>query len=99
MRERGAHWVDPVLVAEVGFADDKAATDVVREEPPTTDTNARGQARTTTDGPHQPGGDPNTDTDEIPATATWAAPTGDELAALDELGAKGRWSIAGREWL
>jgi DNA ligase D len=115
VRERGAHWVDPALVAEVGFAewtrehqlrhprflglrDDKAATDVVREEPPTTDTsNARGQSRVTTDGPHQSGRDPTTDTDETPATATWAAPTGDELATLDELGAKGRWSIAGRE--
>jgi bifunctional non-homologous end joining protein LigD len=115
VRERGAHWVDPELVAEVGFAewtrehqlrhprflglrDDKAATDVVREEPPTTDTtNDRGQSRTTTDGPSRLGGDPTTDTDETPATATWAAPTSDELAALDELGAKGRWSIAGRE--
>lgn len=27
----------------------------------------------------------------------WAAPTDDELAALDALGAKGRWSVAGRE--
>ncbi|MGW4059453.1 non-homologous end-joining DNA ligase [Amycolatopsis sp. NPDC004747] len=27
----------------------------------------------------------------------WQAPTEDELAALDALGAKGRWSVAGRE--
>lgn len=28
---------------------------------------------------------------------SWAGPTADELAALDELGAKGRWRIQGRE--
>jgi DNA ligase D len=111
--ERGAHWVTPELVAQVGFAewtrehqlrhsrflglrDDKPATEVVREEPPTTDT-AGGRARATVDDPSQPGGDPVPDTDETSAPATWAAPTSAELAALDELGAKGRWSIAGSE--
>jgi len=37
---------------------------------------------------------------EIPAPGaapTFAAPTDDELAALDALGAKGKWSFAGRE--
>ncbi|MDX6584358.1 MAG: bifunctional non-ous end joining protein LigD [Solirubrobacterales bacterium] len=112
VRERGAHWVTPELVAEVGFADwtrdhqlrhsrflglrdDKPATEVVREDPPPTDN--RGRATGAETGRHNGGPAANTDLTEAPAPATWAALTGDELAALEELGAKGRWSIAGRE--
>jgi bifunctional non-homologous end joining protein LigD len=115
--ERGAHWVDPELIAEVGFAEwtrehqlrhprflglreDKAATEVVREQPSTSDTSSvRGRARATADGPGRDDGGPDIRTDgaEAPVLGTWVAPTGDELAALDELGAKGRWGVAGRE--
>jgi bifunctional non-homologous end joining protein LigD len=102
--ERGAHWITPRLVAEIGFAEwtrghqlrharflglreDKAATEVVREEPPDPGT---------TEG-EQPGTPAARDRPEAPPRSSWDPPTADELAALEALEGRGRWTVAGHE--
>jgi DNA ligase D len=104
VKERGAHWLRPELVAQVGFAEwtsdhhlrhprflglreDKPATEVVRERPAASD-------------PHgSDGGADETSRDQPDGSSrpSWAVPTADELAQLDELKTKGRWNIDGRE--
>ena len=109
--ERGAHWVRPDLVAQVGFAEwtpdhrlrhprylglreDKPAVEVVREYPaPETPppsaadepANSTDNVNTNVSAPHG-GGAPS-----------WQDPSEDEIAALDTLGAKGTWDVAGRQ--
>jgi bifunctional non-homologous end joining protein LigD len=102
VRERGAHWVRPELVAQVGFAEWTRDHHLrhprflgLREDKPAAEVIRERPAAPDTQGFKGAGGASGDQPGTSPAS--WDGPTDDELAQLDSLKTKGRWNIGGRE--
>ena len=112
VRERGAHWLQPELVAEIGFTEWTRDHHLrhsrflgLREDKPATDVvreqpphpETRGAERNTPPVTTHPRPQDTSGEQIVEARPSWEGPTDDELVELAGLKDKGRWSIGGRE--
>jgi bifunctional non-homologous end joining protein LigD len=103
VRERGAHWLRPELVAQVGFAEWTRDHHLrhsrflgLREDKPAAEVIRERPAAPDTH--HvEVGGEDTTGDQPGTSPSSWESPTVDELTQLDGFETTGRWNIRGRE--